>query len=273
MLWEPLALAALNQPAGQAAAPAFTAVLGRMFGDDRDDSALAWPIVPLSDFYVEPAVTWLTERGSAVRTSTRAVVRVAGGRVEGVECGQERLSSGVVVVAVPWHALPSTIVGGTGAIDDVLARAARTAASPIVTVSLWLDRPVLQRPFVGLPGRRFQWVFDRSQLVGSGGSHLSLVSSGADDLEGRRRGELVAIALSELCDAVPEARRARVVHGSAVRERRATFSLAPGQPARPGAGTGVDGLVLAGDWIETGLPGTIEGAVASGHRAAGITLR
>ena len=53
-----------------------------------------------------------------------------------------------------------------------------------------------------------------------------------------------------------------------VREPRATFSLAPGQPARPSTETGVRGLWLAGDWIDTGLPATIEGAVRSGHSAA-----
>ena len=53
-----------------------------------------------------------------------------------------------------------------------------------------------------------------------------------------------------------------------VREKQATFSLAPGQPRRPGTLTPVEGLVLAGDWIDTGLPGTIESAVVSGHRAA-----
>jgi uncharacterized protein with NAD-binding domain and iron-sulfur cluster len=53
-----------------------------------------------------------------------------------------------------------------------------------------------------------------------------------------------------------------------VRERRATFSLAPGQPARPTTTTRLEGFFLAGDWIETGLPATIEGAVLSGHRAA-----
>ena len=53
-----------------------------------------------------------------------------------------------------------------------------------------------------------------------------------------------------------------------MRERRATFSLAPGQPPRPGTQTAVRGLLLAGDWVDTGLPATIEGAVVSGHRAA-----
>jgi hypothetical protein len=46
-----------------------------------------------------------------------------------------------------------------------------------------------------------------------------------------------------------------------VREPRATFSLAPGGPPRPAARTPLRGLFLAGDWTDTGLPGTIEGAV------------
>jgi uncharacterized protein with NAD-binding domain and iron-sulfur cluster len=55
-----------------------------------------------------------------------------------------------------------------------------------------------------------------------------------------------------------------------VREKRATFSLAPGQPARPATATDLPGFALAGDWIDTGLPGTIESAVVSGHRAADL---
>jgi uncharacterized protein with NAD-binding domain and iron-sulfur cluster len=58
-----------------------------------------------------------------------------------------------------------------------------------------------------------------------------------------------------------------------VREKRATFSLAPGQPARPGVTTPVRGLFLAGDWIETGLPGTIESAAVAGHQAAHALLQ
>jgi len=71
-----------------------------------------------------------------------------------------------------------------------------------------------------------------------------------------------------LVTALPAARAARLLRSLVVRERRATFSLAPGQPPRPGTRTPVRGLLLAGDWVDTGLPATIEGAVVSGHRAA-----
>jgi uncharacterized protein with NAD-binding domain and iron-sulfur cluster len=104
-------------------------------------------------------------------------------------------------------------------------------------------------------------------------SHITMVSSGADDVMALQNGELIALALGELRNALPDARSAKVLRASVVRERRATYSLAPGQPTRPGTATEVAGLVLAGDWIETGLPATIEGAAISGRRAAEALVR
>jgi uncharacterized protein with NAD-binding domain and iron-sulfur cluster len=84
--------------------------------------------------------------------------------------------------------------------------------------------------------------------------------------------ELIALARRELVEALPEIRDVRLVRAAVVREPHATFSLAPGQPARPSVETGVHGLFLAGDWIDTGLPATIESAVRSGHRAAAAAI-
>jgi uncharacterized protein with NAD-binding domain and iron-sulfur cluster len=83
---------------------------------------------------------------------------------------------------------------------------------------------------------------------------------------------LCEIAEREVAAALPAARAARVVRAMAVREKRATFSLAPGQPPRPKAETSIRGLFLAGDWTDTGLPATIEGAVQSGHVAAELAV-
>jgi hydroxysqualene dehydroxylase len=149
-----------------------------------------------------------------------------------------------------------------------IAAASRMAAKPIVTVNLWYDRPVMDDGFVGLPERQMQWVFDKRQAFGERASHLSLVASGADALVGSDTATLVALAAREVAQAIPGARAATLRRGTVVREKRATFSLAPGEPPRPGVTTPIAGLVLAGDWIDTGLPGTIESAALAGHHAA-----
>ena len=140
---------------------------------------------------------------------------------------------GAVVAAVPWYALPDLFAGDVAPVEALRHAAAATRPSPIVSVNLWLDRPVLRTPFLGLPGRAMQWVFDKQQMFEAGTSHLTLVSSGADEVLALENDELIALALRELREAVPEARAARVLRASVVRERRATFSLAPGQPKRP----------------------------------------
>jgi predicted NAD/FAD-dependent oxidoreductase len=58
-----------------------------------------------------------------------------------------------------------------------------------------------------------------------------------------------------------------------VKERRATVRLTPGlaRPA-PGPVAGMPGLFLCGDYTGTGLPATVEGAVASGEAAAAAVL-
>jgi uncharacterized protein with NAD-binding domain and iron-sulfur cluster len=114
-------------------------------------------------------------------------------------------------------------------------------------------------------------VLDKRLLFGDA-SHLSLVSSGASAITGSQNSTLIEVATRELRAALPSARDAVVMRATVVREPRATFSLAPGQPARPGIKTALPGFLLAGDWIDTGLPGTIEGAVVSGHQAAAAAL-
>jgi hydroxysqualene dehydroxylase len=271
MLWEPLALAALNQPPHEAAAPAFVRVLAEMFGPDPAASAIAFPVVSLVETYAGPARRYIEAHGGEVRTNARVRVIVDGGRVAGVRVrGREIIPAPVVVSAVPWFALGDLFDVVPASIADTVAAASRMASYPIVTVNLWLDRRVMSTPFVGLPERNMQWVFDRQAIAGAPSPHLSLVASGAESVARLSNEAVEAIALRELREALPAARSASVTRATVVRERRATFSLAPGQPPRPPNATGLPGFVLAGDWTDTGLPGTIESAAVSGHRAAAL---
>lgn len=267
-LWEPLAVAALNQPPGQAAAAAFVRVLADMFGPDPSAASLVLPIRPLHLMYAEPAREYIEARGGTVRTGALARVMIEGSRIAGVEVRGERMAASRVVAAVPWFALRALFSTPPLPMREIIDGAEGMSPMPIVTVNLWYDRRVIDEPFVGLPGRSMQWVFDKRVAFGGDASHLSLVSSSAADLVGESNAALAALAAREVHEGIPAARHAQLVRATVIREKRATFSLAPGQPRRPGTSTPVGGLCLAGDWIDTGLPGTIESAVVSGHRAA-----
>jgi len=274
-LWHPLAIAALNQSPDEAAASAFVRVLAGLFGSDPRDSAIGLPAAPLNLMYAEPARAFIEARRGSVRTGALASVTIEGARVREVEVGRERFLAPAVIAAVPWFALASLIVRGAPIpteFEQTIDRATRLQSLPIVTVNLWYDRVVMDEPFVGLKGGDTQWVFDRRAALGQATSHLSLVTSDARDQIGATNEELVARAAAEMARVLPRAACATLTRGTAVREKRATFSLAPGQPARPGVTTAVNGFFLAGDWIDTGLPGTIESAVVSGHRAAELAM-
>jgi zeta-carotene desaturase len=266
LLWEPLAVAALNEAIDVAAAAPFARVLAGLFGRSPRDSALAIPRKPLDELYASPAKRFIEHNGGEVRTN--AVAQIHSDADLRVTSKGEAIAAPAVVCAVPWHAVPDVLVDATGPLAGVVDAARRTAASPIVTVNLWLDRDVTGETFIGLPGRTMQWIFDKRMLFGEDASHLALVSSGADRVVGLANDQLIALALAELRAALPAAAGVIVKRAVVVREKRATFSVAPGQPRRPSTESGVRGLYLAGDWIETGLPATIESAVVSGHLAA-----
>jgi hydroxysqualene dehydroxylase len=266
LLWEPLAVAALNQSIDTASAAPFAGVLRGMFTVRARDSSLGLPTRPLDELYAIPARTFIEQRGGSVRVSAPA--RIVTQPPLTVSLRDEALNARAVICAVAWYAMSDVFPDRPPALDEVLAAAERTPASPIVTVNLWFDRPVTTSMFVGLPGRTMQWVFDKRMMFGETSSHLSVVCSAADAIVGRTNQQLIDLAVEEVTAALPSARGAALRRAVAVREKRATFSVAPGMPARPGTPTPFDGLFLAGDWIDTGLPATIEGAVASGHMAA-----
>ena len=267
-LWEPLAVAALNQPIADASAAPFVRVLAEMFGPSRRASALVMPAKPLDEMYATPARAYIEARHGTVRTDALARVIADGDRVTAVDVRGERFVPQAVISTVPWHQLRTLFPDLPARMSTIVHNADNTASMPIVTVNLWYDRIVMDDPFVGLPGRSMQWVFDKRRVFGETASHLSLVSSAAGSLSPKGSQELIDLAAREVAASLPGARDARLIRATVVREKHATFSLSPGQPPRPATTTPLRNFYLAGDWTDTGLPGTIESAVLSGHRAA-----
>jgi hydroxysqualene dehydroxylase len=279
-LWRPLAIAALNQSPDEAAAAPFVRVLGELFGPRVEDSAIGMASVPLDELFAEPAAKVIEAAGGIVLKKSPARIHMnQQGAIESVDAGTARIDTRVVISAVPWHALGRIWDGEAPAsIQPVIANGSALGSSPIVTVNLWFDNAVMAEPFVGLIGGPMHWVFDKSAIFSAQGlgrpsGHLSVVSSGATELAAMDNAAIADAVLKQLGRALPLTASRTLLRSVVVREHRATFSLAPGGPPRPPAATGLRGFYLAGDWTDTGLPGTIEGAVQSGRTAAEAAIR
>jgi len=270
-LWEPLCLAALNEPVATGSAALFATVIRRTFLAGAADSTIYLSRVGLSDLFGGEIETLLEMCGS--RTELQATVKAL--RFEGDQVSAIELADGTVlepeavVSALPWHGLRGLLPP-----DSKLAAACRELGdAPIVSLHLWLDRVVLEEPFLGFIDSPVHWVFCRDLIQGRTPGHpghvVTAVISGARDVLELGAPELEELTLRELRRFLPAAREAKVLHRMVYKARSATFAATPAAEAlRPGAATPWTNLWLAGDWTDTGLPATIEGAIASGNRAA-----
>jgi len=141
-------------------------------------------------------------------------------------------------------------------------------SSPIVSVHLLFDRPILKTPIAALLGSDAHWVFDRGALTShrpeGGGQYLTVVSSGVPELMEIRGRDLVDRIAGQLTDRLGTA---ELVWSRVSREPNATIALRPGI-VRPGVETSRPNVVRAGTWTDTGWPATMESAVRSGRFAA-----
>jgi hydroxysqualene dehydroxylase len=216
-----------------------TALLG-----PRSNSDLILPTRPLGRMHGDAAGGALEAAGASVLTDSRVG-------------SMDELDADAVVVAVPPAESARLLGEPEPALED----------SPIVSVHLWLDPPLLRQPLAALLASDAHWVFDRGALTGSRperGQYLTVVSSGVPELLEVRGRELVERIAAQLTERLGEA---ELLWSRVSREPYATIALRPGVH-RPGVETPRPNVVRAGSWTDTGWPATMESAIRSGHRAA-----
>jgi len=273
--WDLLCIAAMNEDPEITSALLFRRVLRLALFSSPLDSRLGVPRKGLSDCYTDAAARAITGRGGSVelRRDVRALL-VSDGVCHGVKLADGAvIEAQAVLSAVPWNILPALLPADAVKSEPAFSRILDLHPAPIISIYLWFDRAVTDLEFVGLRGTTIQWLFNKGRILGSGENYVSLVLSGAHDHVERPKEDLLKTAVSELRNLLPGMRDARLMHSLVIKERFATFSPCVGVDSlRPPAVTPIRGLFLAGDWTDTGLPATIEGAVQSGYTAAEAIL-
>ena len=283
--WRPVILATMNTEPEDASAKLFAAVLKEIFLGPASAADMLLPTASLSQVFIDPARIELERRGATVRGSagvTSVDIRHFEGvtHVSGVRCEGEHIPAEIVVSAIPPWAFSRLTLTYDGAAESAFSRTNLAATilpgldlaafvpSEILSVHVWLRRNLGPAPMTGLLGTKLQWVFTKGETE-PGLFHYSCTVSSAKGDETSDEAALRAMLVRELRLLDAELRDEDIVRLLPIREKRATFVPAPGlESLRPKARTPFSGLYLAGDWIDTGLPATIEGAVRSGFIAA-----
>ncbi|MDH5410100.1 MAG: hydroxysqualene dehydroxylase HpnE [Alphaproteobacteria bacterium] len=263
-LWRPLAVSILNTMADEASA----LLLWRTMEESLAlGGAACRPLFPrqgLGQTFVDLALTTLEELGAEVRFNTR----LRGIKREGYHAralkfadGDQPLDRGdSVVLALPPDAAARLL-------PDLPALTAPWEFHPILNAHFKLGEEIELpggQPFLGVTGGEWvDWIFVRGDM-------LSVTLSAAGERTGETAEDIAPAVWREVLAALDIA-NLPLPPCRIVKEQRATIAQTPAQAARRQAATAPGGnILLAGDWTDTGLPCTIEGAIRSGHAAAAL---
>lgn len=260
--WDPLTVGVLNTAAHEADAGLLWPVMQETF---LAGEAACRPLIArrgLSEALVDPGVAWLRGKGADIRFAHRLkAIEQSNGRAAALVFDDETvelLSKDRVVLAVP-PGVAAQLLPGLRVPTDFCA---------IVNGHFRLDRimaPPEAPRLIGVVGGVAQWLFLRGDVV-------SVTVSAADALA-EQPNEIVADAIWADVRRCLDLGAMPLPAWRIIKEKRATFAQTPAQVAlRPPAATTLPNLFLAGDWTDTGLPATIEGAMRSGLTAAGLAL-
>lgn len=272
--WRLVIASALNSDVDEIGVNYASMVIRGLFMDSADAGALGMSTVPLSELY-SAVPEYLAKRGGAVRlnANVEAVDWDSAARqwTVRVRDAEAELQADFVVLALPFEAVERflPLLPDAEGKSRLTAQVKKHVHWPISSVHLWFDREVTDLEHAVLLDRELHWMYNQSKLQSRPGNYIELVQSASRAFAALPREQAIAQAVDEVKEFFPDARGAKLVKAALVKEVRATFGVPPGiDAARPSAKSPWSNLFLAGDWIQTGWPSTMESAARSGHIAA-----
>ncbi len=272
--WGLILTSALNEAPNRVGRRYARKVFADAFLRHRRGFEVEIPTVPLGRLYGEELQQWLDRHQVQVQLNSAVKrIHVSGGQVRCLEMrdSQERQADWYIA-AVPFDRildiLPLEMIEAHSDIYNLR----KLEVSPITSVHLWWDRPVLPMPHVVLIDCVGQWIFNRGEPA-PGEHYIQVVVSAARQFRGLGHEDVQRRIIDEVRELFPAAADAKLLRARVVTEHAATFSAVPGVDRwRPKQASPIPNLFLAGDWTATGWPATMEGAVRSGYLAAEALL-
>lgn len=253
--WDFIAIGALNTNVNKASAKVFADILKEIFFRGNKAATIVLPAYGLTESYCNEAKNYIEKNGSSIHLSEQVIsCEILHNEINKVITSKRTLSDfNYVISCIPWFALEKLYK------DESINL--NFEHSAILTIHIWLSESKLKEDFYGLIGSPIHWIFTHKDFI-------TIVSSDANELIEKTKEELFEMAAVEL-KKYTGIERDEIKSYKIIKEKRSTF--VPDNESldkRPGTRTKIKNLFLAGDWVNTGLPSTIESAVKSGRLAA-----
>ena len=275
--WAFISMAVMNVPLELCSAASILRFYRRLNG--KNGYRVGFPDGGLGDLFVPAAERFLTANGATILREVEVTEFIAGERVSGVALADgPHLGARFSIAAVPPRALEKMLPPGLSSIES-LRNLACFQPSPYISVYLWFDRKLSDLRFWSRLYEAGDWnvdFYDLSNIYGGWKQRPSVIASNI--IYSSRLGkvsdrEVVARTVLELSEFLPEAAKSTVRHAVVNRIPMAIPAPLPGwEHLRPRNIMPFRGLVLAGDWMQTGLPASMESACMAGWRAAECVL-
>jgi zeta-carotene desaturase len=271
--WRLVIASAMNAELDSIAVPYAAKVIRELFMNSAEAGSMGMSTVPLSELYAG-VTPFLTERGGSVllNTNVEGAAWDAGSRKWLISTRTGELISDYLILALPFEATEKLLrhLPAEEGVEKLAQQIERHVHWPLCSVHLWFDREVTDLEHAVLLDREIHWMYNKSRLqTGRGGHYIELVVSATRAFAALSREAAIQQALSELAEFFPIVKEARLEKVALVKEVHATFGVPPGiDAARPAARSPWPNCFLAGDWVQTGWPSTMESAARSGHLAA-----
>ena len=278
-LWQPLAYSILNTPVETGSAFLLKQAISKSFFHSRRNARLILPKSWLGDVFIAPAEKFLVKHGAEIHClTTTEKIEFRDDRARKIVTSKGNFNAPWIISTVPPFALKE-ILENSG---DVVIRNSITGLdkfeyNPIMTINIFLDRSIeadFPLAFIDSP---LQWMFPHPHKAASQTDYgYALVISAANYWADKSREEIIDMVSVELLNhlGVRFETTHKLLKYKIIKEKRATIAQTPEfVRERPGTETGIPNFFLAGDWIDTGLPATIEGAMVSGRLAMESIIR
>jgi squalene-associated FAD-dependent desaturase len=280
--WKPVLISALNEDPDRMSVHYAGQVIRKSLLLSPGAGRMGIPTIPLSDLYSR-AIDYIGSRGGQVDLSVAPESFEWSEETQQwtVNAHDQSLTSDAVVLALAFEGLSKLLpsLPRNPEAEQLAINLGHFGHSPITGIHLWFDREITDLEHAILLDATIQWLFHKSRLQaekrrGAPGSYVELVVSASNSMVEMQRQEIIDLALRELAEFFPLVAEAKLIKAAVVKEVRATYSIRPQLDLlRPTASSPWPRVFLAGDWVATGWPATMEGAVRSGYLAAEAVSR